>query len=186
MNVSLIAERYANALFELSLEKNMIEKTLTDARVVLDICTQNHDLQLFFRSPIIYSDKKITIIRKIFSESVSNLMLTFMLVLIRKRREQFIPEIAKRIIEQIKEYKNILTVYFRAPVEPDSETRKKILEVVNQYSKADVELVGEIDEALIGGFVLSWKDKQYDASISRQLDQLKRDVTRFNLYLKGF
>ncbi len=186
MNVSLVAERYANALFELSLEKNMIEQTLTDAKVVLDTCAQNRELQLFLKSPIIYSEKKTTIIRKMFSKSVGELMLTFMLVLIRKRREKYIPEIAKQVIENIKEYKNILTVYFKTPIEPDAETRKKVLEVVHQYSKADIELVEEIDEALIGGFILSWKDKQYDASIYRQLDRLKRGVVKLNLYLKGF
>jgi len=186
MNVSLGAERYANALFELALKKNAIEQVSRDAHTVMDICNQNRDLQLFLKSPVIHSDKKMKVTRELFSNSVGELMLTFMLVLIRKRREQFIPEIAQQVIEKIKEYKNILTVNFKAPVKPDPDTRKKVMEVMNQYSKANIELVEEIDEALIGGFILSWKDKQYDASIGRQFDRLKRGLAMINLYIKGY
>jgi len=186
MNVTLVAERYANALFELAIEKNAIERVFGDARIVLDICNQNRDLQLFLKSPVIHSDKKLNVTREVFGKSVGELMLTFMLVLIRKRRERYIPEIAQQVIEKIKEYKNILTVNFTAPVKPDADTRKKVIEMMNHYSKANIDLVEEIDEALIGGFVLSWKDKQFDASIGRQFDRLKRGLARINLYVKGY
>jgi len=186
MNVTLVAERYANALFELAVEKNAVERVFDDTRIVLDICKGNRDLQLFLKSPVIHSDKKLKVIKEVFGKSIGELTLTFMLVLIRKRREMYIPEISRQVIEKIKEYRNILTVIFKAPVRPDDETRKKVLEVMSRYSKANIDLVEEINEELIGGFVLSWKDKQYDASIGRQIDRLKRGLARINLYVKGY
>jgi len=186
MNVSLVAERYANALFMLAIEKNAAEEVYADAKVISAICKQSRDLQLFLKSPVIHSDKKIKIIREIFASSIGPISLAYLLVMIRKRREKYIPEIACQVIEQYKEYKNILTVYFKAPVAPDEGIRRKVLELMNHYTSANIELVEEIEKNLIGGFVLTWKDKQYDGSIKRQIEKLERGLARVNLYVKGF
>ena len=66
MNVSLVAERYANALFELAVEKNDLEQVFKDARAITEICSGSRDLQLFLKSPVIHSDKKALVIREIF------------------------------------------------------------------------------------------------------------------------
>jgi len=186
MNVSLVAERYANALFQLAVEKNDIEQVLKDAHMAEEICSASRDLQLFLKSPVIHSDKKNLVIREIFGKELGKLTLTFMLILVRKRREQYIPEIAREVIVKINEYKNILTVHFRSVTSPDEETKKMVLGVMKNYSGANIELTEEIDDSLIGGFVLNWSDKQYDASIRRQIERMKRGVARINLYKKGY
>ncbi|MEI6454994.1 MAG: ATP synthase F1 subunit delta [bacterium] len=186
MNVSLVASRYANALFELAVEKNDVEQVLSDASVIMDVCSKSRDLQLFLKSPVIHSDKKGVVIKEVFGKSVGKLTLTFMLVLIRKRREKYIPEIVKEVIVKIKEYKNILTVHFKSVIAPDTETKRMVLEVMKNYSKSNIELIEEIDASLVGGFVLSWHDKQYDASIMRQIDRMKKGLARINLYKKGY
>jgi F0F1-type ATP synthase delta subunit len=62
--------------------------------------------------------------------------------------------------------------------------QKEMLEVMKQYTDAAVELSGSVDPELIGGFVLSWKDKQYDASISHEIEKLRRAIGKINLYVK--
>ena len=52
-------------------------------------------------------------------------------------------------------------------------------------SDSTIELTEELDEKLIGGFVLSFDDKQLDASILRQIKNLKKEFD-INLYIKGF
>jgi F-type H+-transporting ATPase subunit delta len=138
------------------------------------------------KSPIIQSEKKSRIITEIFSKALNPITMAYMLIMIRKRRESFIPEIAKQFVEEYKEFKNILTVHFASPEKPDAENRKLVLELMKNYTKANVELVEDIDKELIGGFVLSWHDKQYDASISREIEDMRRAMAKVNLYLKGF
>ena len=53
-----------------------------------------------------------------------------------------------------------MTVHFKSPVLPDAETRKMVLSLMGKFTESDVDLKAEIDESLIGGFVLSWKDLQ--------------------------
>ena len=186
MNVSLVADRYANALFQLSVQDNVMEEVYADSKVISETCAQSKDLRLLLKSPVVKTDRKIKIIREIFGPHLHQLTMTYMMVMIRKKRERFIPEIASEMVEKYKDYNNILTVHFISPVKPDADVRKKVMEIMSTYTKAEIALSEEIDTSLIGGFVLSWKDKQYDASIRKQIDELKLAVAKVNLYKKGF
>jgi F-type H+-transporting ATPase subunit delta len=58
--------------------------------------------------------------------------------------------------------------------------------LMKNYTKKEIELVEEIKEELIGGFVLQWDDKQYDASILSQINKMKRELAELNLYQKRY
>jgi F-type H+-transporting ATPase subunit delta len=186
MNVSLVAERYAKALFELALEKGAEEEVYQDSLLITKICEESKELRLLLNSPIINSGKKLTILREIFSQNIHQITLTYLLIMVRKNRESFVPAIAKQLVELYQAYRNILTVHFKSPVLPDAETRKMVLSLMEKFTESDVDLKAEIDESLIGGFVLSWKDLQYDASIRREIDNMHNAIAKINLYKKGF
>ncbi len=184
MNHSLVAERYAMALLELSIEKGLEDAVYQDNLRIARICKSSRDLSLFLKSPIIGSDKKKNIIREIFGNQVHPITLAYLLIMVRKKREPFIPFIAKKLIDFYKNYKNILTVQFKSPVLPDTAIKKQVVDLMAKYTKKEIDLNPETDESLIGGFVLSWEDKQYDASIRREIDNLHRAIARVNLYKK--
>lgn len=186
MNVSLVSERYAKALFELALEKNAVDEVYQDSLLITDACEHSRELKLLLKSPIINSGKKITILKEIFTGKVNLMTLSYLLIMVKKKRESFIPAIAVQLVELYQEYKNILTVHFKSPVLPDEATKKQVITLMKQYSGADIDLKTEIDASLIGGFVLNWQDKQYDASIRREIDNLRSSIAKINLYKKGF
>lgn len=186
MNFSLVSERYAKALFELALEKSLEEEVYQDSLLITNICENSRELRLLLKSPIINSGKKLIILQEMFVGKINSLTLTYLLIMVRKNRESFIPAIAIKLVELHQEYRNILTVHFTSPVLPDAETRKQVLELMKNYTRSDIDLKTEIDESLIGGFVLNWQDKQYDASIRREIDDMRSAIAKINLYKKGF
>jgi F-type H+-transporting ATPase subunit delta len=186
MNISLVAERYAKALFELALDKSAVEEVYQDSLMITKVCEESHELRLLLKSPIINSGKKLTIIREIFENNIHQLTLTYLLIMVRKNREAFIPAIALKLVDLYQAYKNILTVHFSSPVLPDAETRKQVLALMEKFTTSDVDLKAEIDASLIGGFILNWEDKQYDASIRREIDNLRIAIAKINLYKKAF
>jgi F-type H+-transporting ATPase subunit delta len=186
MNVSLIADRYAKALFDLAWEKKCIEKVYDDIRFIAQAIKETRTLKLFFRAPLINPGKKKAVMRNVFGSTCDPLTLSFLDFLISKRRDDLIPEIAQQFISQYKENKNILTVYLRTPLKVDELIRKSVVSIMQHHTGSTIELVEEADPSLIGGFVISWKDYQYDASIRRQLERLQRGVARVNLFVKGF
>jgi F-type H+-transporting ATPase subunit delta len=54
-----------------------------------------------------------------------------------------------------------------------AEQKVTVSKIVKDYTGKEVELIEQIDESLIGGFILKVDDKQIDDSIKRKLNDLK-------------
>jgi F-type H+-transporting ATPase subunit delta len=181
-NISHIAVPYAKALFDLAVEKDGVEAVYSDMRMLDSICGSNRDFLLMLKSPIVKTEKKLKVMEVLFKSNVSPITYGFLKIITAKRRESFLHDMALAFVELYKDYKGILTTYVKSPVPMSDEVRKGILKVMTDQTKAHIDLVEEIREELIGGFVLQWKDMQYDASILHQLNRLKKGVANINLY----
>ena len=179
---SLIAKRYAKALFDLSLELNVIEDVKKDMELILSVCRSNRDFNQLLASPVIHAEKKQKVITAIFKGKVSDLSLRYLNIITRKRRESFIKQIAEEYIIAYKKFKNIITIHFESVAGISDDLRKKVVKLLEDRTKANIEMVEEINEELIGGFVLKYDDFKYDASINYMLRKLKKESAEVNLY----
>jgi len=184
MNVTLIAERYAKALFEMALEKQALEEVNKDVSGLVTLIRESRPLKLFLKAPIINPGKKRVIMDEIL-KGFNPVTIAFINLLVSKRREMTIPEIVIQFIEQYNRYKNIVILRVKTAVPLDKGLREQISSVMASYTKANIEIIEEVDDTMIGGFVLSWDDKQYDASILKQIERMKKGLARINLYVKG-
>jgi F-type H+-transporting ATPase subunit delta len=186
MNLSHIAVTYARALFDVALEQNSLEEAIGDMRLIDEVCHANRDFKLMIKSPVIASDKKIKIIHAVFEQRLSPLTLSYLIIILRKNREVLIPDIADDFIELYKDYKGILTTYLKTSTPIGKELREQIIALLKHQTGKEIELIEETKAEIIGGFILRWKDQQYDASILNQINKLKKEVAAINLYVKGF
>lgn len=185
MNETKIAHRYAKALFDLSLEMNNMEKVRQDEDLILDVCKANKDFVFMLRSPVVRADKKMVVLKEIFQNHLQEITLNFLMIITRNRREKLVPEIANQFIEIYKIYKNIITVEITTATQIDEALRTNILTLLEKRAQAEIDLKEKVDEDIIGGFILSYEDKQYDSSILKQIKNLRREFD-INLYVKGF
>jgi F-type H+-transporting ATPase subunit delta len=173
----IVANRYAKSLLELAVEKDQLEKVFADMQQVQRVCGGNKEFVNFLNSPIINTDKKQAVLKSVFDTHVSEITASFVHILAAKRRESYLGDIAKSFIEQYKEHKHITTAVVTSAAGIDAGARTKILELVKQSAKGEVELVEKVDKDLIGGFVLRIGDKQVDASIARKLNELRKSFS---------
>jgi F-type H+-transporting ATPase subunit delta len=186
MKGTQVSARYARSLFELALERNELEPVHGDILLLKKSCEESREFRLLLKSPIVQTEKKEHILSELFAGKITPLTLGFILLLARKRREKYIHEIADSFIGQYQDYSNILPVIVKTASPLTGEMQKEMLEVMKKYTDATVEISGSTDPELIGGFILSWKDKQYDASISHEIERLRRAIAKINLYVKEF
>ena len=101
-----------------------------------------------------------------------------------KVRESYMPEIVTEYLAQYKRLMHISTVTVTTATELDEKTLEAIKVKLLESKATDekVEIVSVVDPDLIGGFVLEFDDKIYDASLASKLDGLKRQF-RDNLYV---
>jgi len=173
----IVASRYAKSLIDLATEKGQLEAVYADMIQVKSICEHSREFLVFLNSPIINSDKKIAVIKAVFEGKFNPISDGFLTIVASKRRESIIPGMAASFIEQYKTQKNILTAIVTSADGLDAATKQKVLDLVKTQLNGEVELVEKTNANLIGGFILKVGDKQIDKSVSRQLSNLKKELT---------
>ena len=185
MKSTRLTSRYAKSLLNLSVEKNRLDKILSDMNYIKNICSENKDLVLLLKSPVVKSDKKLSIFSQIFSSSVSEITMNFINIITSKKREMHLEGIAESFISLYKTYSNIETVTLTTSHPIDEKTKFEVLEFVKKNGKQNIEMKQVINEELFGGMIIKMGDKQLDASVSRNIKKLKKSFNK-NLYIKDF
>lgn len=173
MSADKLAKRYAKALFDDAQTKGVLETVVVDMKLISQAIDNSKELNVFLKSPIIRSTKKIAALKKIFGEKVSSDSFALILLLIEKGREGYLNEVASFFIKIYNDFHHILEVTITTALPLDSITEESIKKVI--YSK-----VGEktlivksiIDSNIIGGFIVDLGNKVYDASVRNKLSNI--------------
>lgn len=178
-----LAYRYAKSLMDLALEQNIIEPVVQDMKLLQETTRNSAELSQLLRSPIVKADKKNAILQAIFGSRLNKLSQAFVKLLTDKGREGALPEIAASFIEQYKEMKRIRTAKLITAAPANDALRQAV------KAKAEaalpgytVELEEKVDPSIIGGFILEMGDRSVDASVRRDLGEVRKQF-RDNLYI---
>lgn len=179
-----LATRYAKSLIDLAVEQNSLEDTLADIKYLEMMCRTSNDFTNVLRSPIINAGKKQDIITAVVGDSLKPLAQSFVKLLVVKGREENLPEIATAFIQQYKLMKNIKQVKVTTATPIKDELKKSILDKVSAAMPgAEIELTEVVNPDILGGFVLQAEDKLFDASIRRDLNDVKAQFKK-NMYVQ--
>ena len=87
MLANQLAAKYAQAIFELAAEKNMLDQVETELTLVKNTIDTYSDLATLIYHPRVLGHAKKETISKIFGRDISKVVLNFLMLLIDKRRE---------------------------------------------------------------------------------------------------
>jgi len=174
VNQSLVAIRYAKALFNLAKEKSVLEKVSNDLAFFGELLTSSSDLKGFINSPLYKPSEKKEILTKLTHSTIESITLKFLYLVIDKKRESIIPEIIQNYLDFFRQEKNIKRVVFKSPGQLDSSFYDALKHQLESSLNAQIELKTEQNPELLGGFVLMVDGKLMDASISNQLKQIQK------------
>jgi F-type H+-transporting ATPase subunit delta len=169
------AIRYAKAILELSSEKNAVDQVAADMERIVEAGNDTGDFQVFLNSPVIKTDKKISILKVLFSE-FTELTMSFIELITKNKREYLLTEIASAFVNLLKKQNGIVPISVTSAVKLEKQTLNQILEKLKSHVDGEFEVTEEVDPALIGGFVVRMEDKQIDASIASQLNRMKIEL----------
>lgn len=165
---------YAKALFLLAGETQQEEAVAADMRLVNEVCTENHVLNVVFNNPVIKEDKKVAIVTDLFGERVSKLAMVFLTFVVRKNRTVNLRGISEAYLDLFRKSRNIVLSDLTTVVEADGEMTDLVRKVIGEYTQKTVELRQKTDPAIIGGFSLAFENNMYDATLRTSLQKLRR------------
>ena len=169
------AIRYAKAILELSSETNAVDQVAADMERIVEAGNDTGDFQVFLNSPVIKTDKKISILKVLFSE-FTELTMSFIELVTKNKREYLLTEIASAFVNLLKKQNGIVPISVTSAVKLEKQTLNQILEKLKSHVDGEFEVTEEVDPALIGGFIVRMEDKQIDASIASQLNRMKIEL----------
>ncbi len=127
------------------------------------------------KSPVINSDKKDKILDAVSAGKIGELTATFNKLMIRKGREGYLPKVIDAFIQQYKDLNGIHTVKLTTAMPIGEELKKTILDKIRSSTNMQkLELDSEVNEALIGGFILEVGDQLIDTSVAFDLNNIRK------------
>jgi len=172
----LYAKRYAQAAFNIALEKKELDKWQTDLRTVASL-GEDSTIITFLESPKFNFSAKT----KLLSErlvDVEPLVLNLVYLLIAKARLGIIGEIADEYQRLLDSYHGIERAEVITAVPLDDKDKVKLGERIGAIVGKKVMIEPEVDPGLIGGFIVRIGGKLLDGSTRSRLEALKRELVR--------
>ena len=177
--------RYAKSLLNLSEESGVLDASYNDMVLINSICSTNKDFSNLLKTPIVKTDLKVKILKELFSNSISSLTLSFIVLITNKKRESILAEISSSFISLYKSKKNIKEVTVTTALPLDEIMRNELMNYVKAQNNSNIELIEKVDESLIGGAIIRMGDTQLDASVSSKLKILRQKFSE-NLYIENY
>lgn len=173
MNEGKVATRYAKAVFETAREKKVLDKVYQDFKLILNTFNQSKEIKEHLQNPLLKDKDKLEVLNKLFSAHTDNVINQLFKLLVKNKRELYLPAIARVFADMYKHDRNIKTATLITAVKIQDDLKEKLVSFVKNTYQSEIELEEKINEDIIGGFVLRIDDQQFDASVSTQLTQIK-------------
>lgn len=184
MNNPRLAARYGKSLLDLAVEQNQLDTVFADMKFLRAVCKANPDFASVLISPVINADKKEKIIESIINGRVSKLTASFIKLLVHKARENALPQIAISFIEQYNELKDIHQVKLTTAIPVSAELQQNIVDKIRANTRIqNIELETAVEDELIGGFKLELGNILIDATVLRDLNDVKKQF-KSNEYIQ--
>ncbi len=175
MKSTELADKYAEALYEVGKEEESLDKFINDLDAVADAVSVNEFLPQFLDHPLVPDRAKSTLLESIFGGKVSPRILNFLKILVRKNRESYLQLICERLHKIRRDKEDVLEVQVTVPPKFDVEGLENDIRARLSHITDRQVAVTKIDrqEGLIGGAKLAIGEKVIDGSVKAQIEELR-------------
>lgn len=181
MTETVIARRYANALF--SLGKKLGEKALNQNGALLsdlaEMIRSEPKLGLALKSPVISVEEKKALLSALLERMAADkTMRNFCFLLADKGRLGVLADIADWYGILLDEANGVLRGKVITAIQLSPGRREEIKSSLARKMGRDMELAFSVDPAILGGMVLAVGDRVMDGSLRAQLGILRENLKR--------
>ena len=169
----LIAKRYSNALFEVALERETLDKTGEELSFITDALEKHEDLFKALKSPLIKPSEKKEMMKNIFEKHLTGETLNFIYVLVDKNRSSALKEISEEYHKLLARRNNTIQAVATTAVSMTKEQITELTEKLTKTSGKTVSLANEVDPSIIGGVFIQMGDKIIDGTLKRRLTEIE-------------
>jgi len=174
---TILARRYAKALFSLGKEQDKFEKYSDTLSAIANLYGKSPEVVDSLTNPLYPLDARKKVMAKIAeSAGADTIMTSFLNLLVEKKRAAILPDIAEEMSTMVDLEKNISHGSVISAIKLDSALQKKIQATLEKLTGNKVILDTKVDPSIIGGIIAKVGDLVLDGSIKTQLNGLKESI----------
>jgi F-type H+-transporting ATPase subunit delta len=169
-----VAERYANALFELAENDRALNELENDVGRFATMHDQSDELQRFLRSPVYSAEEQVRAISAILDQAgIKSLIGNFIRVAAANRRLFAVPEMLAAFRRRLAKHRGEVTAEVTTALPLSAAHVAALKDALKASLGKDVALETQVDPALIGGLVVKVGSRMFDSSLRTKLNSLK-------------
>lgn len=181
MNGSTIARNYAEALFEIGERHGQREAFASAVDELAAVFDKEPKLRAFLESPKVETEEKKGVLKRAFEGRVPPLFLNFLMVVLDKRRQRLLREIAREYHALLDERLGRLHAQVTLAHEPDERFEQEIAADLSRVLGRQVIPHVNVNPQILGGIVVRYGDRVLDGSLRRRLVSLRRRLVEAEL-----
>ena len=178
MNKNQIAKKYSRALIN-SVDISTMPRIIREFKAFSQLIDTNRQLKLLFAGQIFSEAEK----EKAFSALVPSLMLDpgtekFLKLMIVQGHLSAIKELIAASVNAYNDRQKKATAVVVSSVALDEKNTERLKSALKEMTNRDITVENQIDESLLGGFIVRVGSTIFDSSVKGQLRLLRSELMR--------
>jgi len=175
---TIVAKRYAKALFELAKEQSKIAEVEEELKSVLVILQQNPDFEKLIKHPGLGLDAKKALLKNVFEGKLSETSYNTLQLLVENGREELLNALVNYYVAIASEALGQAQATVYTPVELSEAELNHIAATFSKLTSKQIRVESVLDKSLLGGIQVRIGDRLYDGSLSGKLERLQKTLNQ--------
>ncbi|ADU66966.1 ATP synthase F1 subunit delta [Desulfurispirillum indicum] len=177
MSESIVARRYALAVYELLKAQSATEIFAAEVGAFSREMLSSDELAHFFLNPTVQKRDKITAL-ELSSKGMHSVCARFLVLLAAKGRLGILDAIVRAYENIYNDDRNRVVAQVRCAFPLDDKGLEEIRQALAAITRKEIEVQTEVDETLIGGVCAQIGSVVYDGSLRGHLDKMKDSLVK--------
>jgi F-type H+-transporting ATPase subunit delta len=172
-----IAAPYARALFDFSVEKNIMHQITADFQNLDIFFSETFELTEYLNSPVVKREAKREILAKTLKPQINAETFKFLMILVKRDRINLLSAVINNYLELVYQTASIKMIEVSTASAFTNLQKDTLIQKLKELTNArEIRLVITVDPSLIGGFLIKTESKVIDCTIKNQLQQLAKHL----------
>lgn len=170
-----IARRYAEAIFDIAVKQNTLDRTLDDVQEIAKLFAIRK-LAYLLREPNIPWKRKEAVLRQGLESRVLPTSLNLALLVVQRGLVDIMPNIARELNQLVLDYKNEAIAQVTTATPLDAKLKDRVKQALERMTGRTIIMETRVQPAILGGIVARVGDKVIDGSVERRLKMLQQEL----------
>ena len=173
-----VAVRYAQALLDVTVERDLVDGVAESFDGMMAALAGFPGLRVFMQSPQVPTQEKKALIRRVLSDQVETILLDFMELLLDKDRMIHIADIQEEFQTLVERHNGPQRATVVTAVTLPADLEEQLVARLEAHSDCRIILDKKVDPSVIGGVCVTLGDKILDGTVRSGLDDLRTTLEK--------